>query len=92
MKSLGLEQSLSNACVLRLVESRTVSIVTVFHVDGIFAVGWKASCDRFYEALNGLVPINKLGELRWYAGCRYSRDSDSGTLTTSQQASLKPQL
>ena len=86
MKSLGFEQSLADACVLRLVESGTVSIVTVVHVDDIFAVGRKARCDQFCEDLNRLVPINNLGELRWYAGCRYSRDWDAGTLTISQQA------
>ena len=86
MKSLGFEQSLADACVLRLVESGTVSIVTVVHVDDIFAVGRKARCDQFCEDSNRLVPINNLGELRWYAGCRYSRDWDAGTLTISQQA------
>ena len=86
MKSLGFEQSLADACVLRLVESGTFSIVTVVHVGDIFAVGRKARCDQFCEDLNRLVPINKLGELRWYDGCRYSRDWDAGTLTISQQA------
>ena len=86
MKSLGFEQSLADACVLRLVESGTVSIATVAHVDDIFAVGRKARCDQFCEDLNRLVPINNLCELRWYAGCRYFRDGDAGTLTISQQA------
>ena len=71
---------------MRLVESGTVSIVTVVHVDDIFAVGRKARCDQFCEDLNHLVPIDNLGELRWYAGCRYSRAWDAGTLTISQQA------
>ena len=84
--SLGFEQSLADACVLRLVESGTVSIVTVVHVDDISAVGRKARCDQFCEGLNRLVPINNLGELRWYASCRYSRDWDAGTLTILQQA------
>ena len=86
MKSLGFEQSLADACVLRLVESGSVSIVTVVHVDDIFAVGLNARCDQFCEDLNRLVPINNLGELRWYAGSRFSRDWDTGTLTISQQA------
>ena len=76
MKSLGFEQSLADPCVLRLVESGPVSIVTVVRVDDIFAVGRKARCDQFCEDLNHLVPINSLGEVRWYAG----------TLTISQQA------
>ena len=56
MKSLGFEQSLADACVMRLVESGSVSIVAVVHVDDIFAVGRKARCDQFYEDLNRLVP------------------------------------
>ena len=74
MNSLGLEQSLADACVLRLVESGSVSIVTVMHVDDIFAVGLKARCDQFCEDPNRLLPINNLAELRRYAGCRFSRD------------------
>jgi len=57
MKSLGFEQSLADACVLRLIESGSVSIVTVVHVDDIFAVGLKARCDQFCEDLNRLVPL-----------------------------------
>ena len=72
--------------VLRLVESGSVSIVTVVHVDDIFAVGLKARYDQFCEDLNRLVPINNLGELQWYPGCRFLRDWDTGTLAISQQA------
>ena len=73
-KSLGFEQSLADACVLRLLESASVTIVTVVHVDGIFAVvGLMARGDQFCENINRLVPINNLGELRWYAGRRFSR-------------------
>ena len=71
MKSLGFEQSPADACVMRLIESGSVSIVTAVHVDDIFAVGLKARCDQFCEDLNRLVPINNLGRLRWYAGCRF---------------------
>ena len=84
MRSLGFEQSLADACVMRLVESGTLSIVTVVHVDDTFAVGRKVRYDQFCEDLNRLVPINNLGELRWYAGCRYSRDRDAGTLISQQ--------
>ena len=86
MKSLGFEQSLADACVLRLIESGSVSIVPVVHVDDIFAVGLMARCDQFCEDLNRLVPINDLGELRWYASCRFSRDWDAGISTISRQA------
>ena len=75
MKSVGFAQSLADACVSRLVESDSVSIVTVMHVDDIFAAGLMARCDQFCDDLNRLVPINNLGELRWYAGCRFSRQS-----------------
>ena len=84
MKSLGVKQSLADACVMRLVESGTASTVIVVHVDDIFTVWRKARCDKFREDFNRLVPINNLGELRWYAGCRYSRDWGTGTLTISQ--------
>ena len=70
-KSLGFVQSLADAYVLRLVQSGSVSIVTVVHVDDIFAVKLEARCDQFCEDLNRLVPINNLGELRWCAGCRF---------------------
>ena len=77
IKSLGFEQSLADACVSRLIEAGSVSIIAVVHVDDIFAVGRKERCDRFCEDLNHLVPINNLGELRWYV-CHYSRNKVAG--------------
>ena len=68
--SLGFEQSPADACVMRLIAPGSVSIITV-HVDGMFAVGVKSRCDQFYKNLNRLVPVNTLGELGWYAGCRF---------------------
>ena len=71
--------------VIRLIELRSVSIVTVVRVDDIFAAGVKSRCDQLCEYPNRLVPVNNLGELRWYAGCRLSRDWDAGTWTISQR-------
>ena len=58
-------------------------------VDDIFAVDRKERCDRFCEDLNHLVPINNLGELRWYAGCQYSRDKVACLVTISQVSSTE---
>ena len=49
MKSLRFEQSPADACAMRLVESGSVPIITVVHVDDIFAVGLKARCDPFVK-------------------------------------------
>ena len=64
MKTLGFEQCLADACVLRLFENGKVSIVAIVHGDDIFAVEPKTKCDHFCQGLNRLVPINNLGELR----------------------------
>ena len=64
MKRHGFGQSLADACVLRLVEPGSVSIVTVVHVDDVFAVRLKTRCDQFSEDLDRLDPINNLDELR----------------------------
>ena len=84
LKSLGFEQSLADACVVRLIEAGSVAIIAVVHVDDIFAVSRKGRCDRFCEDLNHLVPINSLGELRWCAG-HCSREKVARLLTISQQ-------
>ena len=62
----------------------SVAVIAVVHVDDIFAVGRKERCDQFCDDLNHLVPINNLGELRWYAGCHYSRDKVTSLLTISK--------
>ena len=54
-------------CVLQLMESGFVFIVTICRVGDTFAAGLKARCDQFCEDLNCPVPVNNLGELRWYA-------------------------
>ena len=58
----------------------------VVHVDDIFAVGRKEICDRLCADLNRASPVNNLGQLEWYGGCRYPRDRERGTLTISQQS------
>ena len=85
MRSLGFEQCAADACVMRLVEDGVVSMVVVVNVDDIFSIGRKRRCDQFGRDLNEYVPITNLGELQLYAGCRFSRDFYSGTITISQQ-------
>ena len=63
-----------------------MAITAVVHGDDIFAVGPKARCDRLCVDLNQTIPVKNLGDLKWYGGCRYSRDRKMGTLTMSQQS------
>lgn len=84
MRSLGFEQCGADACVMRLVENGVVAMVVVVHVDDIFSIGAKARCDQFGRDLNAYVPIKNLGELRLYAGIRFSRDRAAGTIKLSQ--------
>ena len=88
-KALGFEQCEADACVMRLVEDGGVSVVVVVHVDDIFAIGRKSRCDKFGDDLDAYVPTTNLGELRWYAGCRFERDGVAGTVKISQQASAE---
>ena len=83
---LGFEQCLTDVCVFRLIEDGRVTITAVVHVDDTFAVGQKERCDRLCVDLNRTIPVKNLGELKWYGGCRYSRDPQRGTLTISQQS------
>ena len=55
-------------------------------VDDIFAVGQKERCDRLCVDLNRTIPVKNLGDLKWYGGCRSSRDRKRVTLTISQQS------
>ena len=61
-------------------------ISAVVHVNGIFAAERKERCDRLCVDSNRAIPVKKLGKLKWYGGCRYSRDRERGTLTISQQS------
>ena len=49
-------------------------ITAIAHVDDIFSVGQKERCDRLSVDLNRTIPVNNLGELKLYGGCRYPRD------------------
>ena len=86
LKCIGFESCAADACVMRLIEHRVVVMVVVVHVDDIFSIGLKRKCDKFGVDLNRYVPITNLGELHWYAGCRFSRDMVLGTVTMPQQA------
>ena len=63
-----------------------MAITAVVHVDDIFAVEQKERCDRLCVDLNRSIPVKNLGDLKWYVGCRYSRDRKRDTLTISQQS------
>ena len=86
LKRLGFEQCMADVCIFRLIENGRVAITAVVHVDDIFAVGKKKRCDRLCADLNRTIPVKNLGDLKWYGGCRYSRDRITGTLTISQQS------
>ena len=86
LKCLGFELCAADACVMRLIEHSAIVMVVVVHVDDIFSIGLKSRCDTFGVDLNRYVPIMNLGELRWYAAYRFSRDAVLGTVTMSQQA------
>ncbi|CAN0006669.1 unnamed protein product [Pylaiella littoralis] len=47
MHLLGFESCAADACVMRLVENGSVSMVVVVHVDDIFSIGRKSRCDKF---------------------------------------------
>ena len=52
LKTLGFQQCLADAYVFRLVEEGRIAIITVVHVDDIFAVCLKSRCDVFRDELN----------------------------------------
>ena len=86
LKRLGFEQCMTDICVFRLIEDGRVAITAVVHVDDMFAVGQKERCYRLCVDLNRTIPVKNLDDLKWYGGCRYSRDRKRGTLTISQQS------
>ena len=47
---------MTDMCVFRLIEDGLVVITAVVHVDDIYAVGLKDSCDRLCMVLNGMIP------------------------------------
>lgn len=62
-------------------------MVVVVNTDDIFSIGRESRCDQFGVGLNRYVPTKNIGELRWYARGRFSRDDAVlGTVTISQQA------
>ena len=82
--SLGFVQCLADACVFRLMEVGRVVMTVVVHVDDIFAVGEKTRCDLFGRELSRMVPVENLGELRWYSRYFYETDWEKGVLKISQ--------
>ena len=81
---LGFEQCLTDVFVFRLIEDgRVTTTAAVVHVDDVYAVGRKKRCDRLCADLSRAIPVKNLGQLKWYGGCRFSRDRERATLTIS---------
>lgn len=85
LKSLGFEQCAADACVLRLVENGSVTLVIAIHVDDLFTCGRKSRCDKFVADLNRLLPVNNLGILCFFGGCRFTQDLVAGSVKMSQE-------
>ena len=85
LKTLGLQKCLADACVFRLVEEGHVAIIAAVHVDDIFAVRLKSTCDVFQGELNLMVPVKNLAELRWYGGYHYTWERERGSLAISRK-------
>ena len=81
LRGLGFEQCEADACVVRLLGKGAVSIEVVVHVGDIFMIRYDKICEDSTE----FVPMNNLGGLPWYAGCRFLQDRDARTFTISQQ-------
>ena len=67
-EKISFEYCISDVCVFRLIENGRVSITAVVHVYDIFVVGPKNKCDALYDDLNRQIPVENLGELKWYGG------------------------
>lgn len=80
-QSLEFEYCLADTCVLRVPAEGHVSITAVVHVADVFT---SRHDDRFCQSLNCLVAINNLGDILWYAGCRYR----GGPLLTTYWTSM----
>ena len=61
----------------------------LLHVGHIVGYRQKERCDMLCVDFNQTIPVKNLGDLKWYGGCRYSRDRKRGTLTISQQSSAE---
>lgn len=64
LKNLVFEQCQADVRVFHLIEDAYVAITAVVQVEDIFAVGRKDKSDRLYMDLNGMIPVNTLGELK----------------------------
>ena len=86
LKRLGFEQCVTEVSVFRLIEDGRGTMRAVVHVDDIFTIKQKQRYDRLSVDLNRMIPVKNPDELKWYGGCRYSRDRERGTLTISKHS------
>lgn len=87
MRGLGVEQWDTDVCVMHVVEVGAVStvvVVVVVPVDSMSAMGNGSRCDNGCEGLGWFNHDTKLEGLPWYAGFRFCRVSDVGSLRRSQ--------
>ena len=59
---------------VRSVEKGANTMIVVVHVNDIFSIGPKSWCEEFGRGSHEYVPVSHLGELRLYAGIRFSCD------------------
>ena len=83
LKKLGFQRCLSDPCIFRFLEGNDVRMIVGVHVDDMIAVSSEEDCLWLQKSLVDYFPVKHLGELKWYMGCSFERDTDEGTLTIS---------
>ncbi|CAM9339767.1 unnamed protein product [Discosporangium mesarthrocarpum] len=52
----------------------------------MFVVDHASECNALCVELNNMFPTKKLGELKWYTGCAFTRDRQAGKNKVTQTA------
>ena len=80
VKRIGVEQSMSDPCVLRFIMGDGVVGMVAIHVDDILYAGTKRLSKMVVEALGDSLPTKNLGEVKFFLCCEFIRDRDTGTI------------
>ena len=78
VRKIGMEQCKADTCVFRLIRDGVVVMIVCVHVDDITVAGESEACDFLSACLEEFQTTG--GELSWYLGCAFERDTKGGVL------------
>ena len=85
----GMEQCMTDPCVLRLIREGKLVLILAVHVDDMAVAGTRIEVNKLLVTFNKDFETNDLGELSFFTGCTIIQDTEKGLTSISHKTFIE---